>query len=161
MTDSGYRAFHNDCGGMVAFGIGGDGFCVECEDENVEFSDYTLAAVKPSAGITGAVDESPADRLRRVADEGIGGNAWDPCTDCDGRGYHADGEPCATCFGSGQMSNGRHCFGSAGNCTEPPAYTWTGPHGGKYLLCVQHCAEWRVQVAATPLEPTHIGDTRG
>jgi hypothetical protein len=32
---------------MVAFGIGGDGFCVECEDENVSFGDYTLVAVKP------------------------------------------------------------------------------------------------------------------
>ena len=48
---------------------------------------------------------------------------------------------------------GRHCYGAAGNCTEPPAYEWTGPHGGKYLLCVQHCAEWREQAAATPLEP--------
>ena len=49
-TDSGYRAFHNGCGGMIAFGISGDGFCVRCEDENVEFSDYTLAAVKPPTG---------------------------------------------------------------------------------------------------------------
>jgi hypothetical protein len=32
---------------MVAFGLGGDGFCVECEDENVGFEDYTLVAVKP------------------------------------------------------------------------------------------------------------------
>jgi hypothetical protein len=47
MADSGYRAFHNGCGGMIAFGISGDGFCVECEDENVEFSDYTLVAVTP------------------------------------------------------------------------------------------------------------------
>jgi hypothetical protein len=47
MGDSGYRAFHDGCGGLVAFGIGGDGFCTRCEDENVGFSDYTLAAVKP------------------------------------------------------------------------------------------------------------------
>jgi hypothetical protein len=47
MADSGYRAFHNDCGGMISFGIAGDGFCVRCEDENVEFSDYTLVAVRP------------------------------------------------------------------------------------------------------------------
>jgi len=49
MADSGYRAFHNDCGGMIAFGIAGDGFCTACEDESVSFSDYTLAAVKPPA----------------------------------------------------------------------------------------------------------------
>ena len=47
MGDSGYRAFHNDCGGMVAFGLAGDGFCTACEDENVGFDDYTLVAVKP------------------------------------------------------------------------------------------------------------------
>lgn len=45
--DSGYRAFHDGCGGLVVFGIAGDGFCTACEDENVSFSDYTLAAVKP------------------------------------------------------------------------------------------------------------------
>jgi hypothetical protein len=53
MADSGYRAFHNDCGGMIAFGIGDDGFCVKCEDENVGFSDYTLVAVKPPAAEEG------------------------------------------------------------------------------------------------------------
>ena len=56
MADSGYRAFHNGCGGMISFGIAGDGFCVECEDENVEFSDYTLVAVKPPAP-----DQDPPD----------------------------------------------------------------------------------------------------
>ena len=49
MTDSGYRAFHNGCGGMVAFGIYEDGFCTGCEDENVSFGDYTLVAVKSPA----------------------------------------------------------------------------------------------------------------
>ena len=49
MADSGYRAFHNDCGGQVLFGIAGDGFCTACEDENVGFDDYTLVAVKPPA----------------------------------------------------------------------------------------------------------------
>ncbi len=49
MSDSGYRAFHDGCGGLVAFGIGGDGFCTACEDENVGFADYTLAAVRPPA----------------------------------------------------------------------------------------------------------------
>ena len=49
MGDSGYRAFHNGCGGMVAFGIGDDGFCVECEAEDVGFEDYTLVAVRPPA----------------------------------------------------------------------------------------------------------------
>jgi hypothetical protein len=47
MSDSGYRAFHNNCGGVVAFDFGEDGFCTACEDENVSFDDYTLAAVKP------------------------------------------------------------------------------------------------------------------
>lgn len=49
MGDSGYRAFHDGCGGLVIFGIAGDGFCTACEDENVGFSDYTLTAVKPPA----------------------------------------------------------------------------------------------------------------
>ena len=48
--DSGYRAFHDNCGGMVVFDIGGDGFCIDCEDENVAFEDYTLVAVKPPEG---------------------------------------------------------------------------------------------------------------
>jgi hypothetical protein len=48
------------------------------------------------------------------------------------------------------------CFGAAGNCTEAPAYVWTGPHGGEYLLCVQHCAEWRAQIGSGPLEPVAI-----
>ena len=49
MGDSGYRAFHDGCGGLVAFDGLGDGFCVECEDESVGFEDYTLVAVKPPA----------------------------------------------------------------------------------------------------------------
>ena len=49
MGDSGYRAFHDKCGGLVAFDLAGDGFCTRCEDENVGFGDYTLAAVKPPA----------------------------------------------------------------------------------------------------------------
>jgi hypothetical protein len=48
MTDSGYRAFHDNCGGMIAFALG-DGCCIACGDENVEFSDYTLVAVMPPA----------------------------------------------------------------------------------------------------------------
>ena len=46
LGDSGYRAFHNGCGGMVAFGLG-DGFCTRCEAEDVGFEDYTLVAVRP------------------------------------------------------------------------------------------------------------------
>jgi len=48
-ADSGYRAFHDGCGGMVAFLFGDDGYCTGCEDENVGFGDYTLVAVKPPA----------------------------------------------------------------------------------------------------------------
>ena len=51
-----------------------------------------------------------------------------------------------------------HCFGAAGNCTEPVAYIWTGPHGGEYLLCVRHCAEWQPEVRGTPLTPARIRD---
>lgn len=51
----------------------------------------------------------------------------------------------------------RHCFGKVGNCTEPPAYIWTGAHGGEYYLCIRCCAEWRQQVQGiTPLEPVRI-----
>lgn len=45
--ESGYRAFHDDCGGLVAFGAGGDGSCTACGAEDIGFSDYTLVAVKP------------------------------------------------------------------------------------------------------------------
>lgn len=47
MPDSGYRAFHDGCGGMVAFCFGDDGYCTRCGDENVAFGEYTLAAVRP------------------------------------------------------------------------------------------------------------------
>ena len=47
--DSGYRAFHDGCGGLVAFCFGDDGYCTGCGDENVGFDDYTLVAVKPPA----------------------------------------------------------------------------------------------------------------
>jgi hypothetical protein len=56
VSDSGYRAFHDGCGGMVAFDGTGDGFCTACEDENVGFSDYTLTAVKPPAAAEEASD---------------------------------------------------------------------------------------------------------
>lgn len=56
------------------------------------------------------------------------------------------------------LSANPRCFGAYGNCTEVPAYVWTGPHSGKYLLCVQHCAEWREEVHATPLSPIRIQD---
>jgi hypothetical protein len=50
----------------------------------------------------------------------------------------------------------KRCSGAVGNCTEPVAYLWTGPHAGVYGLCVVHCAEWRSQVRGTPLEPVRI-----
>ena len=44
-------------------------------------------------------------------------------------------------------------------CSGPPAYIWTGAHGGEYLLCVLHCAEWRQQVRGIPvLKPVRIGE---
>jgi hypothetical protein len=54
----------------------------------------------------------------------------------------------------------KDCSGSQGNCTEPPAYIWVGPHGGEYGLCVTHCAEWREQVRGTGLEPRQIRNIR-
>jgi hypothetical protein len=58
------------------------------------------------------------------------------------------------------LTREKGCYGRQGNCTEPPAYTWTGPHGGTYWLCVTCCAEWRGQVTGTGLEPQRIRDIR-
>lgn len=51
----------------------------------------------------------------------------------------------------------KKCSGRGGNCTEPPAYLWTGSHGGVYGLCVACCAGWRAQVRGFPLlEPVRL-----
>lgn len=55
------------------------------------------------------------------------------------------------------MTGAQGCSGRSGTCPEPPAYVWTGPHGGEYRLCIAHCAEWRVEVRGTgSLEPRQI-----